>query len=111
MLGKKQTVIFWKNSPGLMIEEKHTVFQKASSSAVIVNALKGNKDYIFLWIKITVGVFRSSRSQIFFKIGALKNFGKQLCWSLFLIKLQAKVFNLIKKKFQHKCFPVNIAKF
>ena len=36
---------------------------------------------------------RSSRSQKFFKIGALKNFanftGKQLCWSLFLIKLQA----------------------
>ena len=36
---------------------------------------------------------RSSRSQMFFKIGALKNFanfkGKHLCWSLFLIKLQA----------------------
>ena len=47
---------------------------------------------------------RSSRSQMFFKIGALKNFaiftGKHLCWSLFLIKLQA-----------FTCFPVNIAKF
>ena len=36
---------------------------------------------------------RSSRSQMFFKIDALKNFanftGKQLCWSLFLIKLRA----------------------
>ena len=36
---------------------------------------------------------RSSRSQMFFKIGALKNFAnfteKHLCWSLFLIKLQA----------------------
>ena len=46
---------------------------------------------------------RSSRSQMFFKIGVLKNFiiftGKHLCWSLFLIKLQA--FN---------CFPVNNAK-
>ena len=35
---------------------------------------------------------RSSRSQIFFKIGVLKSFavftGKYLCWSLFLIKLQ-----------------------
>ena len=35
---------------------------------------------------------RTSRSQIFFKIGVLKNFaifiGKHLCWSLFLIKLQ-----------------------
>ena len=39
------------------------------------------------------GVMRSSLSQIFFKIGVLKNFanflGKYLWWSLFLIKLQA----------------------
>ena len=38
-------------------------------------------------------IFRSSRSQIFFNIDALKNFasftGKHLCWSLFLIKLHA----------------------
>ena len=37
--------------------------------------------------------FRRSRLQMFFKIGALKNFanftGKHLCWSLFLIQLQA----------------------
>ena len=36
--------------------------------------------------------FRSSRSQMFFKIGVLKNFaivtGKHISWSLFLIKLQ-----------------------
>ena len=40
---------------------------------------------------------------MFFKIGVLKNLalftGKRLCWSLFLIKLQA-----------FKCFSVNIAK-
>ena len=38
-------------------------------------------------------VYRSSRSQMFFKIGVQKNFtmfiGKHLCWSLFLIQLQA----------------------
>ena len=47
---------------------------------------------------------RSSRSQMFFKIGVLKNFaiftGKHLRWSLFLIKLQA-----------FRCSPVNTAKF
>ena len=36
-------------------------------------------------------IIRSSRLQIFFKIGVLKKFtifaGKRLCWSLFLIKL------------------------
>ena len=38
-------------------------------------------------------IFRSCRSQMFFKIDILKNFtnftGKRLWWSLFLIKLQA----------------------
>ena len=38
-------------------------------------------------------VFRSSHAQMLCKIGALKDFanftGKHLCWSLFLIKLQA----------------------
>ena len=48
--------------------------------------------------------FRSSRSQIVFKIGVLKNFavftGTHLCWILFLIKFQA-----------WRYFPLNIAKF
>ena len=38
-------------------------------------------------------MYKSSRSQMFFKIGVFKNFkiftGKHLCWSLFLLKLQA----------------------
>ena len=48
-------------------------------------------------IRIKKNVFqakdRSSHSQLFFKIGVMKNFatftGKHLCWNLFLIKLQA----------------------
>ena len=42
------------------------------------------------------GEYRSSRWQMFFKIDALKNFaifiGKHMCWSLFLIQLQASEF-------------------
>ena len=49
----------------------------------------------------------NSRSQKFCKINALKNLaiftGKHLCWRFFLI-------NFIKKRHQHRCFPVNIAK-
>ena len=37
--------------------------------------------------------------------------GKYLCWSLFFNKMQAFSRNFIKKKLQHRCFPVNIAKF
>ena len=59
---------------------------------------------------------KSSRSQIFFKIGALSNIakstGKHLCWSFFLMKVAClKAYNFIKKRFQHRCFPMNIAKF
>ena len=42
-----------------------------------------------------INIFRSSRSQMFLKIGALKNF--EIFW--------------IKKSFQRRCFPANIAKF
>ena len=57
---------------------------------------------------------KSSHSQLFFKIDIVKSFaiftGKHLCWNLFLIKLQGAL-NFIKKRFRHRCFPVNIAKF
>ena len=56
------------------------------------------------------------QKQMFFKMGILKNLanftGKHLCWSLFLIKLQAfQACNFIKKRLQHRCFPMKFAKF
>ena len=57
--------------------------------------------------------FRSSRSQMFFKVGTLKSYAlfteKHLHRSLFIIKFQAC--NFIKKKLQLRCFLVNIAQF
>ena len=57
---------------------------------------------------------RSGQPLEFCKKANLKNFAilteKHLCWSLFLIKLQA-VCNFIKKRLQHKWLFVNIAKF
>ena len=65
------------------------------ASKVIVIITK----FIILWKKsmnsffCNVLIFRSSRSQIFFKIDVLENFPsfteKHLCWSLFLKTLQA----------------------
>ena len=71
-----------------------------------------NSEYglIFLWSMFPPyrNLFRSSRSQMFFKIIVLKAFaiftGKQLCWSLFLS-------HFTKKRLQQSCFPVNIANF
>ena len=37
--------------------------------------------------------------------------GKNVCWSLFLIRLFLFNNNFIKKGLQHSCFTVNIAKF
>ena len=54
---------------------------------------------------------RSSRTHI----DVLKCFanlrGKYLCWSLFLNKLQAKDLQLVKKRHQHRCFPMKFTKF
>ena len=67
------------------------------------------------WVPHEFPWIRSSRSQMFFKIGVLKNFtkftGKELCWSLFLINLQAlRLGALLKKRLQHR-FSLNITKF
>ena len=58
---------------------------------------------------------RSSCSKLFFKIGALKNFAifynKTPLLESFVNKFAVlKACNFIKKRHQHKCFPVNIAK-
>ena len=52
---------------------------------------------------------------MYFRIGVLKNFamftGKHLCWSLFFNKYAGlKACNFIKKRLQHRFFPVKFAK-
>ena len=58
---------------------------------------------------------RSSLSQMFFKIDVLKNFAnftrKPLCWSLFVIKLQAWACGFIKKRLQHRGFRLKFGIF
>ena len=59
--------------------------------------------------------WRSSRLQMFFKVGALQtsaNFTKKhLCQKTFFNKVQAWPATLFKKRLQHRCFPVKFAKF
>ena len=47
------------------------------------------------------------------KTPVLESKGKRQCWSPFLLKLQAwmKTYHFIKKRLQHRCFPMNIRKF
>ena len=58
-------------------------------------------------------MFRSNRSQMFFKIGQVSSkisqySQKKTSVGVSLMKLQG---NLIKKRLQHICFPVNTVKF
>ena len=60
---------------------------------------------------------RSSRSQMFCKIGVCKNFAKftekHLCQSLFCDEVVGIAWSttLLLKTLQHRCFPVNFPKF
>ena len=53
--------------------------------------------------------------EMFFKIAVLKNFanfaGKHLCWVAFNRAACQKACNFIKKRSQHRCFPVKFTKF
>ena len=59
---------------------------------------------------------RSSRPEVFYKKGVLKNFSKltrkHLRRSLFLNKIAGlRLLILLKKRLWHKCFPVNFVKY
>ena len=59
---------------------------------------------LYNWIRMNM-IFKSSCSQIFYKIAALKNFTK------FKWKHLRPVAKSVKKRLQHRCFPVNFVKF
>ena len=69
-----------------------------------------------MWHKVGLRTLKSTRTQMFFRIGVLKNVsmfeGKYLSWSVFLIKLQVSspVALLFEKKLPLRYFPLNIAK-
>ena len=82
------------------------LFEKMSSSIPM----------LLVMLLAHVGKGLNSHSQMFSKTGALKNFaiftGKDLFWSLFLIKFQDwRSTFLFKKRLQRRCFSVNTAKF
>ena len=63
--------------------------------------------WLIFWCFVPVGKRSNSCSQMLYKTDPITNLAiftrKYLCWSFFLI-------NFIKKRLQHRWFPVNIAK-
>ena len=70
-----------------------------------VDIVSGILKQLFLEISPIDWYNQKQPTEVFYKKAALKNFatftGKHLCWSP-----QAR--NVIKKRLQHRCFPVNI---
>ena len=70
---------------------------------------------IFNWVLNTpvyFDMYRRSPSQMFFKICVLNYFAISSVLESFFDKVVGlQSYSLIKKRLQHKCFPVNIAKF
>ena len=103
---KGEEIIFWqkKNLYFIYIKQKK---KGASCQQCVVLSLLHNyhslkADFIFLRRFKYFSWCRSNRSQILFKTGALNHFptytGRTLCWSLFLIRLQAwRPATLLKK--------------
>ena len=58
---------------------------------------------------LRTNIFRSSRSQLFFKIGVFLKIS--VLESLFNKVAGLKACSFIKTRLQHKCFPVKFAKF
>ena len=68
------------------------------------------------WPNFTNKISEKYYEQVFHKKAVLKNFAifteKHPCWSLFLNKKSGlQSWNFIKTRLQHRCFPVDIAKF
>ena len=85
----------------------------------IFSYLKDLLAFVFLYfprvLSVLVEFVRSSRAEVFFKKGDLRNLakftGKHLCQSRFLnIVAGLRPTTLLKKKLWHRCFPVNFAK-
>ena len=94
----------------------YVVWAKTSPVKFLCNVVSAVFGQHWLDCGLWASIVRSSRLQMFFKISVLKNFAnfilKHLWWSFLLKKVAAlKARNFIKKKLQHRCFPVYIAKF
>ena len=65
-------------------------------------------------LNVVVSSYRSSRPEVFYKLGFLKSFvkftRKHLCWNLFFNKV-AGLKPEKKNRIQQRCFPVSFAKF
>ena len=117
----------WKKSSIFLLKKLYTLlllisswFYEICQDSSYLMSSQCYRPKLPLYTKI-IQFYESSHSHVFFKRGVLKNFanirGKHLCWSLFLIKLQA--FRLLRvaelpnylKNIWDKVFKSGLSKF
>ena len=85
------------------ILQEYFLFKCSASGSTVKRTLSQD-----VTVKLSI---QKQPPKVFYNKSFFKNFaistGKHLSWSLFLIK----ACNFIKKRLQHRCFSVNIAKF
>ena len=103
-------VKFWVN-----LHVKFSSFEPLLRKLYLITALINAEQKFLQNTSRKLLMFRSSGSKMFLKIGVLKNFanltGKHLCWSLFLIQTLLDSADSVKKRLQHRCYLVKLAKF
>ena len=98
----QRTCIFFKLSFSLLI------FSNENNIAKVVGDMWGNcfnkmSQSLYSWMRMNM-IFKSSCSQMFYKIDVLKKFAK-FRWKHF------RPATMLKKRLQRRCFTVNFAKF
>ena len=102
----------------LMMCQEHTLMRYA-------NFFGGNHPTLWFWLRregqqiqywtVTLSSWKKQLLEVFYKKAILKNSanfrGKYLCWILFLIKLQAWAFNLLKRDLDTGAFLWNLRNF
>ena len=96
-------------SGGVVIEEIEDLYEDGESF------LRGGHPKKYTKISQNTG-FRTSRPKVFYEKDVIRNFtkftGKHLCQSLFYNKVpDLRPATSLKKRFWHRCFPVNFVKF
>ena len=116
------TSYFLLNSLIVLSSKVRSILLHRCSSEILCRIFSYLKDllaFVFLYfprvLSVLVEFVRSSRAEVFFKKGDLRNLakftGKHLCQSRFLnIVAGLRRTTLLKKKLWHRCFPVNFAK-
>ena len=103
-------IFYYVSSKWRLIENwKRVIFKVARNNITLWKDLRRK----FLSLP---SIYYFIRSEIFFKIVVLKNFaiftGKHSYWSFFFYKIAGhQACSFVKKRLQHRCFPVNIATF